>query len=86
MLDRLGKKGAALEEQRLMRTLSKQVETVGAWLAGNSNAKVLCVAYDDATADPAGTAARVNEFVDGSLDATAMASAVDAGLRRQRSS
>ncbi len=86
MLDRLGKKGAALEEQRLMRTLAKQVQTVGAWLESNTNAKVLCVAYDDATVDPAATAARVAAFAGADLDVAAMASAVDAGLRRQRSS
>jgi hypothetical protein len=45
---------------------------------------VLYVHYSDVLADPGGQAERLNRFLDGVLDAEAMAQVVDPDLYRQR--
>jgi hypothetical protein len=51
---------------------------------GRTCFEVLEVSYNQAVADPAGAAARVNLFLGGDLDVPAMAAAVDPALYRNR--
>jgi hypothetical protein len=46
---------------------------------------VLYIDYSDAVRDPVGSAARVAQFLGGTLDPAKMAATVDSGLYRQRS-
>ncbi len=83
MLDRLGRSGGDLSASRMMNSLDTQLAQVERHLARRDDIDVCIVSYDDALADPAGTADRIVEFLGVDLDREAMAAAVDAGLRRQ---
>ncbi len=85
MLAEMGQDAAnAPEEGQLARVFSQQ-----AWLAVNLltlyENPVLRLAYDDVVSDPMGTASRIAEFLEISMDLEAMAAAVDPSLSRQKS-
>lgn len=84
MLQRLGRKGADLPEDRLQALLQAQVQEVLQWLAAQPNVEVLSVDHRDAVYHPASTAARVNAFVGGGLDERRMAEAADPDLHREK--
>jgi hypothetical protein len=85
MLQRLGRAGAAMSERQLAATYRQQVEQVKQLLtAYPDRIAVLSVNYHAALAEPGTTAARVNAFLGGGLDETAMAAAVEPSLRRQQ--
>jgi len=52
--------------------------------ASGPSVQVLSLPYHDAISDPVKTAARLNRFLGGELDETAMAAAIDPQLHRQR--
>ncbi len=84
MLERTGRKGAAVGNARLAETYLKQIAGVRRVLAAHAERiAVLTVSYHDARADPEATAARVNAFLGGAFDERAMAGAVEPSLRRQ---
>lgn len=85
MLTRQGKAGAALNEAKLGGVFAAQMAEVEKWLAAQAAFRVLPVNYHELIADPSGHAAKICEFLGGSLDEAAMAQAVDASLYRQRS-
>jgi hypothetical protein len=84
MLDRSGRKGAALSEDQLQTAFRAQLSSVKAWLRDHTNARTLLVRYSEILSEPAAGAARIDEFLGGGLDRTAMAQAVDTRLWRQR--
>jgi hypothetical protein len=84
MLERSGKKGAALGDEQLAAVFAQQLAKVEAWLAAQPHFRVLEVPHRDAVTDPAAVAARVADFLGGGLDVEAMARAVDPALYRQR--
>jgi predicted AlkP superfamily phosphohydrolase/phosphomutase/tetratricopeptide (TPR) repeat protein len=83
MLANLGRDQAG-EASLLVRTYRQQVARAKELLAQVGNAEILCVDYGETVADPAAQARRVNAFLGGKLDESAMAAAVDPGLYRQR--
>ena len=82
MLERLGRSGAAIPDAHLARVLEAQLTRARTWLAARGRASMLNVRFGEALADPERMARRVNEFLGGSLDESAMARAVRPDLRR----
>lgn len=83
MLKRLGRKGAALETERLRRTYTAQLVQIQQWLE-RQKIPVLAVRYDQAVADPATTAKRLQSFLGAPFDVVGAAKAIEPALRRQR--
>ncbi|MEM7146601.1 MAG: alkaline phosphatase family protein [Verrucomicrobiota bacterium] len=90
MLDRLDKTGQAahLNPQRLADTFQSQLNQIHsllhAWINHSPNrVAALTLSYHDALAHPAKTAQKINTFLGGSLDESAMAKAIDPSLRHE---
>ena len=84
MLERLGRSNQRSASAQLARTFHKQVETVGKILTNHARQiSVVSVNYAEALSNPRETAARVNRFLGGTLDESAMAAAVSPALRHQ---
>jgi hypothetical protein len=83
MLDRTGRKGVALSDDQLQTAFRAQLSSVKMWLRDHANARTLFVRYSEILEDPASSAARIDEFLGGGFDTTAMAQAVDIRLSRQ---
>jgi predicted AlkP superfamily phosphohydrolase/phosphomutase/tetratricopeptide (TPR) repeat protein len=86
MLQRSGKQGSKQSQRQLAATYLKQLEQIRQVLAAYpEQVQVLNVDYHRTLANPEDAAARVNAFLGGGLDETAMAEAVEPQLRRERS-
>lgn len=83
MLQRLGEKGAAIDNEQLAGVFGQQAQHAVTLLKLHEN-DVLRVAYSDVVDDPAKAAAIVNEFMGGELDENAMSKAVNPSLQRQK--
>ncbi len=75
--------GAYLPDAQLRLTFAAQLRSVRKLLT-IAKIPVLYVSYSECIDDPSGTAAKVNEFLDDSLDATKMADVVNTNLYRHR--
>lgn len=84
MLVRQGKSGAQMSDSQLMKAFEDQVSKVLRWVREQPNFQLMEVVYHELVADPATHAHAVNQFLDGGLDETAMAQAVDPSLYRNR--
>lgn len=85
MLDRSGKPGGAVPPDTLAKVFTAQLQKTEALLAQRADMASLDVAYADVVNDPLVQARRVAAFLgDDTLDAEAMAGAVDPALYRQR--
>lgn len=84
MLERSGRKGAAMPPEKLIEVFRTQVRNVRAWLDSKPNFATLEVEYADVVGDAAVQAAKVNAFLGGNLSEQAMAQAVDPLLYRNR--
>ena len=84
MLVRRGEDTERVSDERISGMFRHHLEQVEAWLEEQPNIDVLYVHYSAVLADPGPQAERVNEFLDGLLDAQAMARVVDPNLYRQR--
>lgn len=84
MLDRSGKKGAALPEAALRKVFEGQLAKVDAWLAAQGNIEVLNVEHRALLTDPAPVVEQINAFLGGQLDTGKMKAAVDPTLYRNR--
>lgn len=84
MLDRAGKAGARLTDDKLKAVYQKQLAQAMRWLQAR-NLPVITIRYRDCIDSPRQTADEVNQFLGGKLDAAAMADVVDPQLYRQRS-
>ena len=84
MLVRRGQPTDAVSDEKMAAMFEKHLAKIREWLAAQPNMRVLYVKYNDILESPAEAAARVNEFLDNSLDAEAMAAVVDEQLYRQR--
>jgi hypothetical protein len=82
MLSRLGRPQG--DEALLRTTYEKHLAHIGAWLATQENIDVCRLDYAEVVAAPVDAARRLNAFLGGSLDETAMAAEVQPGLYRQR--
>lgn len=85
MLIRRGEPTDAVSDERMAALFQKHVASIEAWLATQPNINVLYVHYSDILANPAAEAARLNQFLGGSLDEAGMTAQVDPTLYRQRS-
>ena len=83
MLDHQGRQGANLERDRLAEIFKEQLQKVHRSI-DERDISCLVVRHADAIQNPQGVAESVNEFFDGSLDASAMAAVVDPTLYRER--
>ncbi len=84
MLQRQGKSGAALSEDRLAQVFLAQLARVENWLKQQPHFAVLPVDYNALIANPSPQAAAINEFLGGVLDPEKMVQAVNPSLYRQR--
>ncbi len=85
MLIRRGEPADSVNDAEMGALFARHLQQVEAWLAGQSNMRVLYVNYNELVKAPLAHAQRVNEFLGGRLDVARMAGAVDPNLHRQRS-
>ncbi len=83
MLARDGRTSA--DREVLRRAYERQVAEAQAWAARQKRTEFMAIAYQDVLADAAAATARVNSFLGGSLNESAMAEAVDPSLHREHS-
>ena len=84
MLDRTGRKGAAIASGALKRIFAAQLKSVEDWVAARPNFARLDVSYNQILQDPNSEASRVAAFLGMPERGPAMAAAVDEGLYRNR--
>jgi hypothetical protein len=84
MLDATGHRGADLPPERLAEVFARQVRNTLDWAARQPHVSLLEVQHRELIHDPAGQAKRINRFLGGALDESAMAAVVDPSLYRQR--
>lgn len=85
MLERQGKGTTPRNQRQLAAAYLQQLERLRTQLqARGADVQLLALPYRDAIAAPAETAARLNRFLGGGLDESAMAAAIDPALHRQR--
>lgn len=82
MLAREGKKAA--DDALLSKVFSAQLEQAEGWLAAQPGVDVLALEHHALFESPEPTSARVNEFLGGHLDVSAMMAVIDPSLYRQR--
>jgi hypothetical protein len=85
MLQRSGKQGAAISDERLKELFVGELEKFEHWIATRKNFSILSVEYSDMVASPGTQCKRINEFLGGVLDCDRAAAAVDPSLYRNRS-
>lgn len=74
----------AKEHDLLLQTYTRHVHQTLQWIAAQPNMRSLQMEHRDALQNPQQAASAVNKFLGGSLDAAAMADAVEQRLYRQR--
>jgi predicted AlkP superfamily phosphohydrolase/phosphomutase/tetratricopeptide (TPR) repeat protein len=84
MLARQGRRGAQLDDRKLLDTYTAQLGHVTAQLARRTEVRTLTVNYGALLADPAAGVARLAEFLGGPFNREAAAAAVRPDLRRQK--
>jgi len=84
MLERIGKKGADITDEKLARLFKQELEKIYQWIDTQSNFSVVSVNYKDMVEGPLEQCRIVNDFLDGRLDTEKMASAIDPTLYRNR--
>jgi hypothetical protein len=84
----LARRGASQEggssRERLAEVFAEQIAETEAWIARQPRFRKLALDYRDIVADPPAAACAIDDFLGGRLDRSAMASAVDRALYRQR--
>ena len=85
MLQRSGKPGAAISDERLKELFLAELDKFDRWIAEQKNFSIIEVDYSDMVASPATQCKRINEFLGGVLDSDRAAAAVDPSLYRNRS-
>ena len=84
MLERSGKQGAKVSDEKLAELFKTQLETFDQWIATQKNFSILRVDYKDMIVSPKSQCERINNFLDGVLDIDASIAAVDPSLYRNR--
>ena len=83
MLDRRSEENQTSDE-KMRVSYKKHLKDADFFLRYRKNFQSISLKYEEVIQDPAGHAKRVNDFLGGNLDVTAMTSAVEAGLYRNR--
>lgn len=86
MLERSGAKDNLVPDEKMRRNYEFHLKKVYYRLDHTPNSKVLYLDYPAIVAEPFDAAKRISAFLGRSLDVQAMASAVEAGLYRNRQS
>jgi len=86
MLQRTGRKGAALSDERIAAIFEEELRETTAWLAVQKNFTVLQAEHRECLRTPSVVASKVNAFLGGGLDEAAMARVVEPSLYRRSSS
>lgn len=86
MLERRGEPTDRIPEDSMATLFRKHVASVLARAGERAEMQLMVLAHADALASPEQAAARLDSFLGGGLDQSAMAAAVDRSLWRQRSS
>jgi hypothetical protein len=85
MLQRLGRRGAAIGDEQLATVFTQHFNTVQSFIASHPQTfQLLDVSFNDLINDPSKHAARVDVFLGGGMDVGKMAAAVDVSLYRNR--
>lgn len=84
MLERSGKSGGALSDEKLKQMFADELARVEKWMDERPHFEYIAIDYNDMIANPAPLAARLNQFLGGGLDEQRMAAVVDPSLYRQR--
>lgn len=84
MLDRSGKSGARLTDDKLRAVFQSEYRRIEEWLSGQPNFDVLRVRYHDLIADPDPVVDAIDRFTGPDLDREAMRAVIDPQLYRQR--
>ncbi len=84
MLDRRGEKGAGLPPEKMAALFESELAKFDSWMAEQSSFEILDIDYTAAVSDPASQAEKIDTFLGGGLDTTAMAATVDPSLYRNR--
>jgi hypothetical protein len=85
MLERSGKQGADVSDEKLAELFTAQLAKFDRWVAARSNIALLSIDYKDMIASPKVQCEKIGEFLGGVLDTDAAAAAVDPSLYRNRS-
>lgn len=84
MLDRSGKSGGAIPDEQMAALFTAELEKCAKWLAEQPNFKVLYISHREMITDAPAQVEKINAFLDGGLDTSAMARIVDPALYRNR--
>ena len=84
MLQRTGKKGANLSDDRLAELYKAQLGKFNHWIRNHRCFTVLPVNYSSIVESPQLLAAKINTFLGGGMDTDAMVRAVDPSLYRNK--
>ena len=84
MLERSGKQGAKISDEKLAELFKDQLEKFDHWIAERKNFSILSVDYKDMITSPKVQCERINKFLEGVLDIDASVAAVDPSLYRNR--
>lgn len=84
MLERSGKAGGKLSDEKLKQMFADELAKVEKWMDERPHFKYIEIDYNEMVSDPVPLAARLNAFLDGGLDEQAMAGVVNPSLYRQR--
>jgi Sulfotransferase family len=85
MLERLGREGGKLSDERMAEIFAAQLDETERWLRSQAAFSCLAVSYNDLVANPRPHVERVVEFLGGGMDVPAMCAVVDPTLYRNRS-
>jgi len=83
MLQRLGREGSKVGDQKMAGKFAKHLQHIESWLATQSNITVLYLTYNDIIQEPLIYAQSVNRFLGGWLHEDGMAQVVESSLYRK---
>ena len=83
MLENRGEENK-VDDETMSTLFSKHVKQVEGWMKGQPNLKYIDVDYNAVLKDPAPHIRKINQFLGGDLDESAMLSIVDPNLYRQK--
>jgi hypothetical protein len=84
MLVRRGENADDMNDEQMSGLFEKHLNSTIQWMESQPNVTVLYVHYSEMLNDPLPQIKRLNEFLDGRLDESAMAQVVDPALYRNR--
>ncbi len=85
MLERMGKKGASIGDEKLSELFKAQLEKFHKWIVDKDNFSIVLIDYKNMIKSPAEQAEKVDALLGNVLDKEGFVSAVDPSLYRNRS-